>query len=346
MRPPKRQRCTTSDASGRPAAALQTVSAYDLKVPSNFDIATAVCSYGFFMLEPNHWTPDSKTFARHLQLSHTAPPAAVSIQADPGKQGHLRLSFKPAVDEQDLQKAIRQVTRMLCLSEQDNQAVTAFQKMHPEAAACKAGRLFRSPTIWEDLVKSITLCNCGWTRTISMNAALCKQVGKGAFPSPLEIIAAGEAGLAACGVGYRAKTILKLAQQVEDGALQELETDADSMSNDDVMQHIKKLSGMGPFTATNVLACMGRYDVIPCDSETLRHLKATRGSSFTSKATLQQDAAKAYAKYHPYQFLAYWFELQQGYEALFGPFTELARESYGNFTSSSIRKGNPSTASS
>ena len=48
-----------------------------------------------------------------------------------------------------------------------------------------------------------------------MNAALCLEVGAGAFPSPQQVLNAGlEALQSRCGVGYRAKTICGLAQQV------------------------------------------------------------------------------------------------------------------------------------
>ena len=48
-----------------------------------------------------------------------------------------------------------------------------------------------------------------------MNAALCREVGGGAFPSPQQVLQAGPQQLQArCGVGYRAKTICALAQQV------------------------------------------------------------------------------------------------------------------------------------
>ena len=48
-----------------------------------------------------------------------------------------------------------------------------------------------------------------------MNAALCAEVGGGAFPSPQQVLEAGpEALQSRCGVGYRARTICSLAQQV------------------------------------------------------------------------------------------------------------------------------------
>ena len=50
---------------------------------------------------------------------------------------------------------------MLRLTEADVQTIDAFQAKHAEAKEDGFGHLLRSPTLWEDLVKSITLCNCG-----------------------------------------------------------------------------------------------------------------------------------------------------------------------------------------
>lgn len=48
-----------------------------------------------------------------------------------------------------------------------------------------------------------------------MNKALCATVGQGAFPSPAMLIQAGVQQLQSqCRLGYRAKTIVRLAEQV------------------------------------------------------------------------------------------------------------------------------------
>lgn len=54
-----------------------------------------------------------------------------------------------------------------------------------------------------------------WNRTLTMNKALCSKTGHGAFPSPTMLIQAGTAKLQSeCGLGYRAKTLIQLAEQV------------------------------------------------------------------------------------------------------------------------------------
>ncbi|KAE8007850.1 hypothetical protein FH972_004413 [Carpinus fangiana] len=67
---------------------------------------------------------------------------------------------------------------MLRLSETEERAVREFRKMcingGEEEDRSFVGRVFRSPTLFEDMVKCILLCNCQWSRTISMARALCE----------------------------------------------------------------------------------------------------------------------------------------------------------------------------
>ena len=50
---------------------------------------------------------------------------------------------------------------MLRLSAKDCEDIAGFQALSQTAAQQNFGRLFRSPDVWEDMVKSILLCNCG-----------------------------------------------------------------------------------------------------------------------------------------------------------------------------------------
>ena len=48
---------------------------------------------------------------------------------------------------------------------------------------------------------------------------------------------------------------------------------------------------------------------------------------------------QAYAAYAPYQFLAYWWELCEYYQGIYGPFHALAPEQYALFSAAKLRKG-------
>ena len=67
-------------------------------------------------------------------------------------------------------------------------------------AAAGAGRLLRSPTVFEDVVKTICTTNCAWSATVRMTSALVDRArrrrrrdGRRAFPSPAAMAEAGEA---------------------------------------------------------------------------------------------------------------------------------------------------------
>ncbi|KAJ0494856.1 hypothetical protein HanIR_Chr12g0602231 [Helianthus annuus] len=51
-----------------------------------------------------------------------------------------------------------QVKRMLRLSKEDEETVEAFHKLHSDAADKAFGRLFRNPSLFEDIVKTFLLC--------------------------------------------------------------------------------------------------------------------------------------------------------------------------------------------
>lgn len=53
---------------------------------------------------------------------------------------------------------------------------------------------------------------------------------------------------------------------------------------------VRKAAGMGPFTAANMLQLMGYYARIPCDSETMRHLKKHQGITSCPPGQLQEKA--------------------------------------------------------
>ena len=62
----------------------------------------------------------------------------------------------------------RQITRMLRVDD----VFTDWYRIHSTARRQKFGRLFRSPTFFEDIVKTITSCNVAWPNTRRMNRAV------------------------------------------------------------------------------------------------------------------------------------------------------------------------------
>ncbi|XP_057783649.1 uncharacterized protein LOC131001308 [Salvia miltiorrhiza] len=145
---------------------------------SNFNLERAVCSHGLFMMAPNHWDPHSQTLRRPLRLNlddddDTSFTVHVFHSPHSPHALNLRVFGTNTLTLQQEQSLLSQVRRMLRLSEEENRRVIEFHNMHEQAKGRGFGRVFRSPTLFEDMVKCILLCNCQWSRTLSMAQALC-----------------------------------------------------------------------------------------------------------------------------------------------------------------------------
>ena len=313
---------------------LRQTSNLTLPVPRGFDLQAAVCSYGFFILAPNFWNNETRTFTRPLN-GRGGRAISVTISQPRTNRHILKIACDKRLYTQERPAIKNQVRRMLRVDED----FSDWFKSHPIARKKKFGRLFCSPTLFEDIVKTITGCNVTWTNTVRMNKFLCDKVGRGAFPTPAQLAKVTPARLKAdCKVGYRAERIIRLARDVESGTLDLAWFEQPQHSADDVYKALLKIYGLGPFAAANVCQLLGHYDRIAIDTETYRHFCATFGVKRPKDPSkLHPRIEKHYAQYAPYQFLAYWFELWCGYEAANGkPAPQWLPEEAGDFTASKL----------
>eukprot|EP00439_Symbiodinium_sp_Y106_P044737 s401_g5.t1 len=299
---------------------------FHIRLPPRFSLGAAVCSYGFAMLAPNSWQPNAVSGARShckgvlqrpLQLQSARAVRATIRQSS---SRVLEVAASKKLSSADVAALHRQVLRMLRLGTADDAVASAFAEGSPDLSHhAPVGRLFRSPTVFEDLVKTFTLCNCGWTRTISMNEKLCHHFGGplGAFPSAAVLAKVTPSRLKKlCGVGYRAERILKLARAATTGSL-DLLSDP-KLQQEEASQRCKGIYGLGPFGLANALQLLGFYEDIPADSETCRHLRQARGLRSCTLQNVSLVAARVYRPYAPHQFLRYWTELWRTYEQRMG----------------------------
>ena len=77
--------------------------------------------------------------------------------------------------------------------------------------------------------------------------------------------------------------------QVISGDLDLEGLDTCKLSEQDLLKFLMGLPGVGPFTAANMMALLGHYRRIPCDSETVRHLQKAHGLHCCTQATVQAD---------------------------------------------------------
>ncbi|KAG2666936.1 hypothetical protein I3760_15G088900 [Carya illinoinensis] len=142
---------------------------------TTFNLEKAVCNHGCFMMAPNSWIPSTQILQRPLRLSNFSTSVVVSISHPPGNASIIvEVHNTDNVSPEDEKIILEQVARMLRISERDETDLREFQNLHPEAKEKGFGRSFRSPTIFEDAIKSILLCNCTWKRSLDMAKALCE----------------------------------------------------------------------------------------------------------------------------------------------------------------------------
>jgi len=289
-----------------------TGSRLTLPTPSRFNFVQSITTYGYYGLAPNHWDSDKETLHRPLRTVGGKLLQTTSRFDKKGKRVVVQSDRRLAKSESAEVK--RAIARMLRLDED----LTGWQKLHPQAKKQGFGRLFRSPDLFEDVIKTITGCNVTWSNTKSMNRLLCEHYGDGGFPTPAKLARLKPDTLKKkCKVGYRADSIIRLAKAVETGTLDLHALDDPTRPTDELFNAFKAIHGVGDYAAGNLLQCVGKYDRVAIDSETYRHFREITGKPTPQDPAglrrLHKKIEAHYDQYAPYQFLAYWFELWNGY---------------------------------
>lgn len=155
------------------------------------------------------------------------------------------------------------------------------------------GRMLRSPTFWEDAIKTLCTTNASWGYTRKMCANLCAVLGRTTLsglktlPLPNDILTTGEQVLTRdVGMGYRSKSLIALAERAESGAVPWLFDTACRPDAETAEQEIRSWHGFGRYAARHLLVLMGFHQYLPIDREVGNHLgirkPGDRGSGLDS----------------------------------------------------------------
>ena len=223
------------------------------------------------------------------------------------EQGRLVAESEAAVSRRDRERITAQIARMFRLTDD---LAPFYRSIEGDPllgwAAAGAGRLLASPTVFEDVVKTICTTNCSWSATIRMTTALVER-GGGAFPDPDVLAHTPEAWFRdVARMGYRGPYVRTIARDVAAGALDWSRVlPAHGMSDDDVESALLELPGIGPYAAAHIMRMPGRHRQLVLDSWTrpayLRLMKKKRAAD--------KSIARAFARYRAYAGLAFWLVL-------------------------------------
>jgi len=177
----------------------------------------------------------------------------------------------------------------------------------------QAGRVLRSPTLFEDVIRTILTTNTLWKHTLRMCRELTSRYGDPltcepdlhAFPTAESLAGVDEPALReACRMGYRAPYIAELSQRVASASLDLEALKTSSLSTPELRKELMTIKGVGGYAAANLLMLFGRYDYVPVDSWALTTVSKEffGGEKITPKQVLQ-----TFEPWGKWQGLVYWF---------------------------------------
>jgi 3-methyladenine DNA glycosylase/8-oxoguanine DNA glycosylase len=230
-------------------------------------------------------------------------------------EGGVSVEVDSPLSEAEQAEVARQVEWMLGLG-QDFSAFYALAREEPKLAHVEEraqGRVLRSPTLFEDTIKTILTTNTSWAGTIRMAKALVSQFGaplpadptRRAFPTPDQLAATDQETLrSAAGLGYRAPYVLELARRVASGALDLEAFKTADIPTPQLRKQLLAIKGVGEYAAANLLMLLGRYDFVPVDSWALKMVSHEwHGGEPIERAEVEA----AFEHWGEWKGLAYWF---------------------------------------
>jgi N-glycosylase/DNA lyase len=281
------------------------------------DLVRTLNSHGFVDLPPMRPAEDYRSVELTLR-PRRGRPRRVRIEA--GRAGRAEVTvLGPRPSEavvDDLVAGVRHVLRL----DADLSPFYETAAEDPDLAWVTrgAGRMVQSPTVFEDVVKTIATTNCTWSATRRMVNAIVEHLGDPApgapptgpfgraFPSPAAMAGAGEAFYRdVARAGYRGAYLVSLSRSVAAG-----ETDlewlgsasAQELPDDELEARLLALPGVGPYAAAHVMMTVGRYHRLILDSWTRPTYARTRGR----KAVTDAAIARRFRRYGAYAGLAFW----------------------------------------
>lgn len=283
---------------------------FSLPSPASFNLAAVVRSHGWIQMPPFSETPDHG-LSYTIRLS-TGVILRFEVHAD---DKTLRVDTSCQLSTAEQAELSHTLTWMLCL-DQDFTEFYTLAGQEPKLARMverRAGRVLRSPSLFEDVIRTLLTTNTLWKHTLRMCRELTTRYGEmlpgepdqHTFPSPQNLAGVDELSLREqCRMGYRAPYVNELSLRVASGEL-DLETfKTSTLPTLELRKELMGIKGVGSYAAANLLMLLGRYDYVPVDSWAL---KVVSNEFFAGEKITPKQVLSTFEKWGRWQGLVYWF---------------------------------------
>jgi N-glycosylase/DNA lyase len=280
------------------------------------DLARTLLSHGVADLPPNEIATDGTL----LRTVLTAGGGAWLVELASDGPGRARLgapagaTAPPVAHRPGLTAQIRHMLRL----DEDLSAFYLVAAADPALAwvVGGAGRMMRSPTVFEDVVKTICTTNCAWSGTVRMVTALVGELGTAAggahecraFPAPATIADAGDAFFRdVARAGYRGPYLRALAEDVASGRLDLEALNDPTLPDQEVADRLLQIAGVGPYAMAHIMLLLGRYQRLILDSWTRPKYRRVSGRPRITDKGIE----RAFRRYREFAGLAFWLVLTE-----------------------------------
>lgn len=283
-------------------------SSFTVNPGGSFDLRLTVLSHGYFQTPPFGWDGGARIFSIAMSLPGREP-FIVEVRQNSER---LAVTAHVALDDIERREVKRVVAHCLKLDEDLSGFYELCEKTKgfAEAARLGAGRLLRSPTAFEDIVKAQLATNVAWKQAVRMIDNLCSLgpvvsgSGRRLFPEPEVILSAGADWLRQYArVGYRADYVIDFCRKVADGSIDLSPVDRCELRGDDLKRLFMSIKGVGKSTAHYLLTLHGEYSHLSIDSATHAVMRKIMGKEMTNA-----QIESRYRKWGRYKALALWYE--------------------------------------
>jgi N-glycosylase/DNA lyase len=285
------------------------------------DLWRTMISHGFAELSPLRLDEERRSLALTVPVARGRP-RRVRIGA--GGAGRARIEvFGPRPGPTVTASVLERVAHVLRL-DQDLSTFYAVAELDPELAWAirGAGRMLRSPTVFEDVVKTICTTNCAWGATVRMVDALVTHLGEpalggdgpltNAFPTASAMADAPETFYRdVVRAGYRGAYLRALSTSVAEGSLDLELLASPELVDEEVETTLLALPGVGPYAAAHIMMTLGRHSRLILDSWTRPTYAKLAGRS---RPVADRQIERRFRKYGAHAGLAFWLYLTRDWD--------------------------------